>query len=50
MNFPATTSLTANTAPVSLVAAVVASATKLVSLVLVLVLITPSQERDECLT
>ena len=47
-NFRTTTSLTANTAPVSLVAAVVASATKLISLVLVL--ITPSQERDECLT
>lgn len=46
-NFRATTSLIANTAPVSLL---VAAAAKLISLVLVLVLITPSQERDECLT
>jgi len=44
-NFRTTTSLIANTAPVSLP---VAAAAKLVSLVLVL--ITPSTERDECLT
>ncbi|MBP7624837.1 MAG: hypothetical protein KA763_12765 [Xanthomonadales bacterium] len=47
MNFRATLQQIANTAPVSLVAASVA---KLVALVLVLVLITPSPERDECLT
>jgi hypothetical protein len=46
-NFRATLQQIANTAPVS---ALVAIAAKLVALVLVLVLITPSQERDECLT
>lgn len=47
MNFRATIKQIAHTAPVSPIVAVVA---KLVALVLVLVLITPSPERDECLT
>jgi hypothetical protein len=47
MNFRATMQQIANAAPVS---SIVAAAAKHVALVLVLVLITPSQERDECLT
>ena len=47
MNFRATMQQIANTAPVS---SLVAIAAKLVALVLVLVLITPSPEREECLT
>jgi hypothetical protein len=46
-NFRATLQQIANTA---LVSALVAVAAKRVALVLVLVLITPSPERDECLT